>query len=257
MKITLSCLTLLVVFFITGIGDAQVTGGQVPSGSNRPPNDESCTGLRHVIDPESTCIEMPGNEVDEVLHKMTSEEEPTAKVTYNDCTSLYEIVYRPDDNRRLDFYGKNMCTLTEEDLRYNDARMAKQPPSDLYSAHMNKAVADLNHYITGEKGKKSLQPYICGEASAADLGDANGKVVGPGILVSVADPKNISLVQSLLPSSIDGYKVQAGYVTFGQDTFLPTSDGPCSGGAPCEDNCQFPCNDRCFRWCPSFCKAED
>ena len=38
MKITLSCLTLLVVFFITGIGDAEVTGGQVPSGSNRPPN---------------------------------------------------------------------------------------------------------------------------------------------------------------------------------------------------------------------------
>ena len=257
MKITLSCLTLLVVFSITGIGDAQVTGGQVPSGSNRPPNDESCTGLRHVIDPEWTCIEMPGNEVDEVLHKMTSEEAAAAKVTYNDCTSLYEIVYRPDDNRRFDYYGKNMCTLTEEDQRYNDAQLAKQPPSDLYSAQMNKAVADLNRYITGEKGKKSLQPYICGQASAADLGDAKGKVVGPGILVSVADGKNISLVQSLLPSSMDGYKVQAGYVTFEPDTWL-ISDGPCpSATANCEDECKFPCDNRCFRWCPSFCKSED
>ncbi len=92
MKITLSCLTLLVVFFITGIGDAQVTAGRFPADRTAHQIDESCTGLRHVIDPESTCIEMPGNEVDEVLHKMTSEEEPTAKVTYNDCTSLYEIV---------------------------------------------------------------------------------------------------------------------------------------------------------------------
>ena len=165
MKIIVSCLMLLVVFTYPSIGAAQVADGQAASGANRPPNDEPCTGLRHVIDPESTCIEMPGNEVDEVLHKMTSEEEATAKVTYNDCTSLYEIVYRPDDNRRLDFYGKNMCTLTEEDLRYNDAQLAKQPPSDLDSAHMKKALADLNHYITGEKVKKSLQPYICGEAS--------------------------------------------------------------------------------------------
>ncbi len=70
------------------------------------------------------------------------------------------LSYRPDDNRRLDFYGKNMCTLTEEDLRYNDARMAKQPPSDLYSAHMNKAVADLNHYITGEKDESRSSRHL-------------------------------------------------------------------------------------------------
>jgi len=258
MKIILSCLMLFVVFTRIGIGAAQIADGQAASGSNRPANDEpGGTGLRHKIDLGWTCIEMPGNEVDEVLHKMTSEEEPTAKVTYNDATGLYEIVYRPDDNRRLDFYGKSMCTLTEEDLRYNDAQLAKQAPSDLDSAHMKKAVADLNHYITGEKAKKSLEPYICGAASPGDVGDANGKDLGPGIIVSVADPDNTSLVQSLLPSSIDGYRVEAANVRFAPDTFLPFSDGPCSSGAPCEDKCKFPCDDRCFRWCPSFCKSED
>ena len=259
MKITLLCVTLLVIFTCTGIGAAHVADGQAASGSNRSANDQpDVTGLRHIINPGWTCIEMPGNEVDEVLHRMTSEEEPTAKVTYNDATGLYEIVYRPDDNRRLDFYGKSMCTLTEEDFRYNDAQLAKQAPSDLDSAHMKKAVADLNRYITGEKGKKSLQPYICGEASPGDIGDANGKDLGPGLIVDVADPKNTSLVQSLLPRSIDGYRVEAANTTNAPDTLLPFSDGPCpSGGVPCEDKCEFPCDNRCFRWCPSFCKSED
>jgi hypothetical protein len=91
-----------------------------------------------------------------------------------------------------------------------------------------------------------------------EIWDANGKDLGhQAIYISVADPKNVWLVQNLLPSSIDGIKVIASYMTFGTDTVLPFSDGPCSSvGALCEDKCEFPCDNRCFRYCPSSCKSD-
>ena len=46
---------------------------------------------------------MPGDEVDGVLHEMPPEKAATAKVTYNDATGLYEILYQYDDGSALDY----------------------------------------------------------------------------------------------------------------------------------------------------------
>jgi hypothetical protein len=260
MKITLSCLTLLVVFTSAGVGAAQIADGQAARSANRPANDQvDVACLPDTINNGCACIQMPGDEVDDVLHEMSAKEAPTAKVIYNDATRLYEITYRYDDSRPLDYYGKSACPQTEEGQRRMNAYLARRDAADKAEAeHMKKALADLEPYIIGKNSKKSLQPYLCGGPHPSEVWDANDKDMGyQAIYVSVADPENVSLVQSLLPSSIDGYRVQATYVTFAPDTVLPFSDGPCSGGTPCGDNCQFPCNDRCFRWCPSSCKSED
>jgi hypothetical protein len=263
MRITLSWLTLLVVFACTGIGDAQVADSQAASGSNRPRNEEAdVASLRRGVNNGWVCIQMPGDEVDSVLREMPPEKAATAKVTHNDATGLYEILYQYDDMWSVDYHGKNPCPEsppTKEEQRRMDAEFARrQAASDAEAAHMKNALADLHPYIIGENGKKSVQPYICGGAEPGDIWDANGKDLGgQAIYINVADPKNVWLVQNLLPSSIDGIKVIASYVTFGPDTVLPFSDGPCSSGAPCEDKCKFPCDNRCFRYCPSSCKSED
>jgi hypothetical protein len=260
MKFTLSWLTLLVVITCTGIALAQMAGGQAASAPKGTANDDAdVTSLRNGVNNGWACIQMPGNEVDGVLHDMPPEKAATAKVTYNDATGFYEILYQYDDGWSLDYYGKNPCLQTKEGQRNVNALLARrQAAADAEAAHMKKALADLQPYIVGKNSKKPLQPYLCGAPQPSEVWDANDKDMGyQAIYVSVADPKNVSLVQSLLPSSIDGYGVRVAFMTYAPDTVLPLSDGPCSGGAPCEDNCQFPCNDRCFRWCPSSCKSED
>jgi hypothetical protein len=260
MKVTISCLTLLVVFTCTGIGAAQVSNDEAAAGSNRPANDEADVGsLRDGVNNGWACIQMLGDEVDDVLHKMPPEKAATAKVTYNDATGLYEILYQYDDGWSIDYYGKNCCLQTKEGQRNVNALLARrEAASKAEAAHMKKALADLQPYIICENGKKSLQPYLCGGAQPSEVWDANDKDMGyQAIYLSVADPKNVSLVQSLLPSSIDGYRVQAANVTFEPDTWV-MSGGPCPRAvANCEDKCKFPCDNRCFRWCPSFCKSED
>ena len=256
MKVTLSCLMLL-VFTSPGIGAAQVLDRQAASAAISQANDEAdVASLRDGVNNGWACIQMPGDEVDGVLHEMPPEKAGTAKVTYNDATGLYEILYQYDDGWSIDYYGKNCCLETGEGQRNVNALLARrEAASKAEAAHIKKALTDLRPYTFGYRGRKWLEPYICGGPSLADLGDAKGKDLGPGFLVSVADPKNISLVQSLLPSSIDGYRVQAGYVTFEQDEVMPTSDGPCSGGTPCLGECEFPCDSRCLQWCPASCKS--
>ena len=261
MKVTLSCLMLLVVFTSPGIGTAQVTGSHAASAAKSQANEDAdAASLRDGVNNGWACIQMPGDEVDSVLHEMPPEKVATAKVTYNDATGLYEILYQYDDPWSIDYYGKNCCLMTKEGQRDENALLARrEAASKAEAAHMKKALADLQPYIIGENGKKSLQPYLCRGPQPSEVWDANDKDMGyQAIYLSVADPKNVPLVQSLLPSSIDGYRVQAMYEINEPDNFLPNSDGPCNGGAgaPCEDNCQFPCNDRCFRWCPSSCKAD-
>jgi hypothetical protein len=254
MKITLSCLTLLVVFTSAGIGAAQVRS------ANRPANDQADVAcLSDTINNGCACIQMPGDEVDDVLHEMSAKEAPTAKVIYNDATRLYEITYRYDDRRPLDYYGKSTCPQTEEGQRRMNAYLARRDAADKAEAeHMKKALADLHPYIIGKNSKKSLQSYLCGGPQLSEVWDANDKDMGyQAIYVSVADPKNVSLVQSLLPSSIDGYRVQATFVTFNQDEVMPSSDGPCPGWIPCEGECEFPCDSRCLRYCPSSCNSEN
>jgi hypothetical protein len=257
MKITFSFMTLLVVLTCIGIAAAQMADGQAARGSDRPANDESdVASLRDGVNNGWACIQMPGDEVDGVLHEMPPEKMGTAKVTYNDATGLYEILYQYDDPWSIDYYGKNCCLQTKEGQRNVNAFLARrEAASKAEAAHMKKALADLRPYTFGYKSRKWLEPYICGGPFPGDTGDANGKNLGPGILVSVADPKNISLVQSLLPSSIDDYRVQATFVMFAPDTFLPLSDEPCSSGAPCEDKCEFPCDSKCLQWCPASCKS--
>jgi hypothetical protein len=251
--------TLLVVFICRGIVAAQAVDRQAPNASNTTSNEEpDLATLRNTINNGWACIQMPGDEVDGVLRKMPPEKAATAKVTYNDATGFYEILYQYDDPWSIDYYGKNCCLPTEEGQRNINAFLARRDAADkAQAAHMKKALADLQPYITGEKSKKSVQPYICGGARSGEIWGANGKDLGhQAIYVSVADPKNVWLVRNLLPSSIDGIKVIASYVPFGPDTVLPFSDGPCSGGAPCEDKCEFPCDNRCFRYCPSSCKSD-
>lgn len=236
MKITLSCLTLLVVFTCAGIVTAQVVHLQAPNAANTTANDEpDLATLRNGVNNGWACIQMPDDEVDGVLHEMPPEKAATAKVTYNDATGLYEILYQYDDGSALDYFGKNPCLQTEEGQRNVNAYLARrQAAADAEAAHMKKALADLQPYIVGKNGKKSLQPYLCGGPHPSEVWDANDKDMGyQAIYVSVADRKNVPLVQSLLPSSIDGYRVEAAFMTFGPDTVLPFSDGPCSGGAPC------------------------
>ena len=140
-----------------------------------------------------------------------------------------------------------------------NAYLARRDAADKAEAeHMKKALADLHPYIIGKNSKKSLQSYLCGGPQLSEVWDANDKDMGyQAIYVSVADPKNVSLVQSLLPSSIDGYRVQATFVTFNQDEVMPSSDGPCPGWIPCEGECEFPCDSRCLRYCPSSCNSEN
>ena len=98
MKIALSWLTLLVVLTCTGIGAAQVADCQAASDANRQANDEAdVASLRDTINNGWACIQMPGDEVDNVLREMSPEKAATAKVSYNDATGFYEILYQYDD----------------------------------------------------------------------------------------------------------------------------------------------------------------
>lgn len=261
MKVTLSSLMLLVVFTSPGIGAAQVPDRQAASAAKSQANDEAdVASLRDGVNNGWACIQMPGDEVDVVLREMAPEKAATAKVTYNDATGFYEILYQYDDPWSINYYGKNCCLETEEGQRNVNALLARrEAASKAEAARMKKALADLQPYIIGEKGKKSIQPYLCGGAESGEIWDAEGKDLGQqAIYVNVADPKNVWLVKNLVPTSIDGIKVITSYVTLGPDTsLLPLSDGPCPSLAPCEDNCKFPCDNRCFRYCPSFCKSED
>lgn len=257
MKSTLSCLTLIVIFTCTGIGVAQVTNRQAAGAANRQANDDpDVASLRNTINNGWSCIQMPGDEVDGVLREMSPEKAATAKVTYNDATGLYEILYQYDNMWSVDYYGKSACLRTEEEQRSMNAQLARRKAAlDAEAAHIKKALADLHPYIIGEKGQESLQPYICG-VLPPEIGNADSNDLGQGFIVNVADATNVRLVQNLLPSSIDGYRVIASYVTFAPDTVLPISDEPCSGGYPCEDKCEFPCDSRCLRWCPASCKSD-